>query len=100
MVLMSFSKSVRKKLSKNGFGFCVTFLEVVKKFIKKLLFAVFAIFLASLQMQFSQSNDYVKWFLMPFLKSMRKNLTNIKTKLKLDHTYIHIYLGYQIVHNK
>ena len=31
---------------------------------------------------------------------MRKNLTNIKTKLKLDHTYIHIYLGYQIVHNK
>ena len=72
MVLMSFSKSVRKKLSKNGFGFCVTFLEVVKKFIKKLLFAVFAIFLASLQMQFSQEKgksfpkmvlDFVSHFL-------------------------------------
>ena len=30
-VLIPFSKSVRKYLSKNGFGFCLIFLKVIKK---------------------------------------------------------------------
>ena len=45
--LIPFLKTTRKNLSKNGFGFCLRFLEVVTKFIlKKRFLTIFVSFLA------------------------------------------------------
>ena len=92
-------KTTRKHLSKNGFGFCLTFLEVVTKCILKRRFLpFFAVFMASLQMQFSQSSDHVEQFLIPFQKTTMKNLSKngfgicltfleVVTKCNLKNTF-------------
>ena len=50
--------------------------QVVKKrFLAKALFAIFYPFQASLQIQFSQSSDFVDQFLIPLWKTTRKNLS-------------------------
>ena len=52
------------------------FLEVVTKDIKKKTFLTFfSAFMASVQMQFSQSSAHVEWFLIPFSKTTRKHLS-------------------------
>ena len=48
---------------------------VKKCFLEKALFAIFCRFMASLQMQFSQSSAHVESFLIPFLKTTRKNIS-------------------------
>ena len=73
---MSFFKSVGKTISKNGFGFCLIFLKVIKNAFKKwFYFHVLAGFFGQLQIHISQSSAYVGSFLIPFFKYVGNNLS-------------------------